>query len=436
MAFTIFIRGIPEKPEIKDVRVLPVPDFDQQAMFRAPVNSTAQTDQVVIDPKGKHFQGQVYKWFHLLFPDGRQGWVRDDLLDVQSDLTPFGYSNYAKRTFAFVAGTGVTPNTVPMATAPAAPPTTIATTPTVPAQPAPAPTPPAARQPTGVSVPTGGPTCSATIRADLVEVKVRAEPSILSEKLSFLSASTPITIFTVKPGTDGGGFRWVLMTANDTSGRPISGFVREDLITFDANCNVFGLTTAMVLNPADPNDTNRTQRFPPPMAAYRITQKFGNAGHRGTDLGVAVGTPVLASGNGVVTKVVQCTRCTESKPNFASQGVPDWDANAIKDPAWGFGFGNYVIVRYAWADMPNIMRNHMSTMGLTNGFAYVIYAHLSRLDVTPGNAVRTSAQLGLSGNTGNSTGPHLHLEVRVSMSANETDLVSRQVMDPAHLYLL
>jgi murein DD-endopeptidase MepM/ murein hydrolase activator NlpD len=260
----------------------------------------------------------------------------------------------------------------------------------------------------------------------------------MSTKVGFLNGSTPITIRDVKAGTDGQGFRWVVMTEKVASGTTISGFVREDLITFAANCNVFGLHNAMVLNPADPADKNRTQRFPPPMkeGSYRITQKFGNAGHKGTDLGATVGTPILASGNGVVTKTVYCTRCTEDKPNFASQGVPHWDPNAIKDPAWGFGFGNYVIVRYAWADMPNIMRDHMGTMGLTNGFAYVIYAHLKSIDVIPGTVVKTSHQLGLSGNTGNSTGPHLHLEVKVSLSANETDLHSRQVVDPTHLYLL
>lgn len=40
-----------------------------------------------------------------------------------------------------------------------------------------------------------------------------------------------------------------------------------------------------------------------------------------------------------------------------------------------------------------------------------VYAHLSRLDVETGQAVRSHAVIGLSGSTGNATAPHLHFEV-------------------------
>lgn len=41
------------------------------------------------------------------------------------------------------------------------------------------------------------------------------------------------------------------------------------------------------------------------------------------------------------------------------------------------------------------------------------YAHLSRTDVTSGEAVSTATQVGLIGETGYATGPQLHFEVRV-----------------------
>jgi murein DD-endopeptidase MepM/ murein hydrolase activator NlpD len=44
----------------------------------------------------------------------------------------------------------------------------------------------------------------------------------------------------------------------------------------------------------------------------------------------------------------------------------------------------------------------------TDGGRYV-YCHLSRIEVTAGAAVTTGSVLGLSGNTGHTTGPHLHV---------------------------
>ena len=43
---------------------------------------------------------------------------------------------------------------------------------------------------------------------------------------------------------------------------------------------------------------------------------------------------------------------------------------------------------------------------------WVIYAHLSKLDVKPGDVVKAGQRIGASGNTGNSSGPHLHFELR------------------------
>jgi murein DD-endopeptidase MepM/ murein hydrolase activator NlpD len=53
------------------------------------------------------------------------------------------------------------------------------------------------------------------------------------------------------------------------------------------------------------------------------------------------------------------------------------------------------------------------TVVIDHGGSYqTLYAHLSRIDVTVGQRVAMLQQVGLCGQTGDATGPHLHFEVR------------------------
>jgi murein DD-endopeptidase MepM/ murein hydrolase activator NlpD len=178
---------------------------------------------------------------------------------------------------------------------------------------------------------------------------------------------------------------------------------------------------------------NSLPRFDSPLTTeYMISAPFGVNGHRGTDLSARVGDPVHLRGNASVYDVVRCTRCTEAQPNFASQNIPSFDARALQDPAWGFGYGNYIVLQYAYNDLPTEMRTWLDDHDLTDSYVYVIYAQLSEINIEAGQVVSAGEQVGAVGNTGSSTGPHLHIEVRATMSGSS--MAGHVAVDPALLF--
>ena len=108
----------------------------------------------------------------------------------------------------------------------------------------------------------------------------------------------------------------------------------------------------------------------PLSAAYRITASFGQAGsrwsrdHTGVDLAAPSGTPVASVAAGTVTHAGRAGAYGLKVEVTHADGTETW------------------------------------------------YAHLSRIDVTVGQSVEQGGSLGAVGSTGNSTGPHLHVELR------------------------
>lgn len=90
---------------------------------------------------------------------------------------------------------------------------------------------------------------------------------------------------------------------------------------------------------------------------------------RATDFGVSVGTPVRAAMNGSVV----------TSTDLRGSGNGGYRS-----------YGRYIVVQ--------------------NGADKTLYAHLSKRNVGAGSTVRAGQLIGYSGNTGNSTGPHLHFE--------------------------
>ncbi|MFF2503937.1 M23 family metallopeptidase [Streptomyces sp. NPDC058067] len=114
-----------------------------------------------------------------------------------------------------------------------------------------------------------------------------------------------------------------------------------------------------------------------PVKTYKLSAGFGLGGnmwahkHSGQDFAVPQGTNVMAAHSGTVVKA-------------GGNGAGD-----------GPAYGNAIVIKHS------------------NG-KYSQYAHLSRIDVRVGQKVSTGQHIARSGNTGNSSGPHLHFEIRTT----------------------
>ncbi len=121
-----------------------------------------------------------------------------------------------------------------------------------------------------------------------------------------------------------------------------------------------------------------------PLPDYRYGGNFfANIVHTGVDIPTPVGTPVLAAGPGYVT--------------WAGYGLYKGKVNP-SDP-----YGLAVLIRHDF--------------GYQGKTLYTMYGHLSQVYVVKGQYVNTGEVIGLSGETGKVTGPHLHFEVRLGRDA-------------------
>ncbi|HRH55532.1 MAG TPA: peptidoglycan DD-metalloendopeptidase family protein [Candidatus Paceibacterota bacterium] len=115
-----------------------------------------------------------------------------------------------------------------------------------------------------------------------------------------------------------------------------------------------------------------TQYFGNTAFATANSQIYNGNGHNAIDIGMPVGTPVLAALSGSVL----ATGNTDATPGC-------------------YSFGKWVVLKHA------------------NGLA-TLYAHLSTINVSSGQSVSTGQSIGNSGMTGYATGPHLHFGVYAS----------------------
>ncbi len=120
-------------------------------------------------------------------------------------------------------------------------------------------------------------------------------------------------------------------------------------------------------NTGSVNKTSNNTLMAKPIGSGSVKTQ-GIHGHNAIDFGAPIGTNIYAALDGVVTLV-------------------------RSDSGWNGGYGNYVVIKH---------KNGVQTL----------YAHLDTVSVKKGDNISKSEIIAKSGNTGRSTGPHLHFEVR------------------------
>ncbi|KOG15347.1 M23 family metallopeptidase [Streptomyces wedmorensis] len=120
-------------------------------------------------------------------------------------------------------------------------------------------------------------------------------------------------------------------------------------------------------------ERRRLASFQLPVAGSYVSTGYKTGGslwssgsHSGVDFHAAYGSRVVSVGSGTVVEA-----------------------------GWGGAYGNNIVIRM-------------------NDGTYTQYGHLSSIGVYVGQTVEPGQQIGVSGSTGNSTGPHLHFEARTS----------------------
>ncbi|MEU9370543.1 M23 family metallopeptidase [Streptomyces avermitilis] len=120
-------------------------------------------------------------------------------------------------------------------------------------------------------------------------------------------------------------------------------------------------------------ERKRLNTFVSPIAGSYVSTGYKSGGslwssgsHTGVDFHAASGTSVHAVGSGTVVEA-----------------------------GWGGAYGNNIVIKM-------------------NDGTYTQYGHLSSIGVSVGQTVTPGQQIGISGATGNTTGPHLHFEARTT----------------------
>ncbi len=448
------------------VRMGPGTTFDT-APFKI-AKGTGNLEVLEVQPDSQNTAsdlGRVYNWFKIKFPNGQIGWMRGHVIGISGDFSAFGYGNVATLVHEYTL-TRNPASILAAAAAPAANPMVQAEQTAQPANPmaqaAQAAQQPAAAQPekktdnsakeaekqaavqaaaSGQQVAASGtaPVLTGTwqpIRpAHPAKAKIKVSSAAKGRNdgttvgttvVTTIPRDTVVPVIGVKQENQGQKLRWLQVSYN---GQNV--WVREDFTTIEGDGETHGLQWDL---------------YPAPMGEKRWWIRGVNRDpkkdtsiwdHSGWDLGAAVGEPVLCGpAGGVVAKVFDCPKCTPDKPSVMDHGLKVGDPSLFTDEGWGYGYGNYVIITYSNDKLPPSTKNFLAANGFPGGAFHVMYAHLQRRTVEAGQILTPNQQIGANGNSGNSEGPHVHLECRADFSDKFTrwGAIEKGFFDPVVLF--
>jgi murein DD-endopeptidase MepM/ murein hydrolase activator NlpD len=317
-------------PLLPDVNVRSGPGTDFDVLFKA---LKGVTDLTVVETRDDcaHvvIDGHLMQWHRLAFPNGREGWIREDLLSVRGQSSQGAAGN-----ISIVA---------PPIYVPPAP---VANTPRIVAV-------------AGVSV-RSAPTTEATRLGVLNHGSEAVVTGVHNDKAGLIDQATGLV------------FRWY--------GLSIGGYVREDVVRRLGDWSQFGLSAQSVS--VEPTGG----LWPSPViVAYSFTNGFNldpKHYHRGWDFATE-GSPSIyaAPVPGIVVKRADCAKCgpegKSSYPEFALNDRRIWN-----DPDWGFGFGHHIIIQHLNETLPQPTKDFLALKGWQGWHAYCLYGHLSAIHVS------------------------------------------------------
>jgi uncharacterized protein YraI len=421
--FVAHIVGLPQFPWIKEVNVRSGPGTNKDMLFKASVGTkNLNVLDVKADDEGREQGGKIFQWFKLALPQG-EGWVRDDLITMQGDGTKFGYIKILQPVMAFnlrrkeVAAiaegdsTADTPVDTPVDT-PAPPPTPDEI------EPPPAPD-------TEPAAPHTGPAMGTCMGAS--GMSVRSAPTTAgNNRIGRLQRKQTVEIIGSAKGQDDPSFIWAKVKFDGKE-----GWCRSDYLRLSGSFEQFNL--------------GHEDRYPSPAPESTWSRgwdpdgsRFKTGKHDGWDHAGNTGAPLLAGPQGghVVLKMF-CQRCGDQGFSVTQRGFSVGSSQVFNDRGWNFGYGHYVIVRYLHEQLPKSTQEELAERGFPNAHLFVMYSHMHDMFVETGDTLTPNQQIGTMGNSGNSTGTHLHLEVRAGTNADEKNWwkLKSGLMTPEVLFL-